>query len=387
MAGARVDTATPIYQMQQQQNQNAQNDRANQQQQNQNAMTTANLLQQHYQTLDAREKSRLSSSIVGAVQLKQFLDRGDLPGAVNFLEQRKQTLHSRIAGGENVDTQETDYALNALRSGNLQELKNGVDGLIAAGQVYGIIGAPASNPYIEQFKAVKMAHPEWSDAQVQDYVYTRGQVGKGTTFDQSGNVVNQPGAVAAAAERVGAEKFAEGQGGAAGKAVIANDVTLGNLANLRQAVTAAKTQLQRVSMTGPVLGRAGEASRDPEYVNLQRNLNEITLLAKDLYNLGSGQGFTDADRNFLKELAGGSYNRAESIQYALDRFDATLNNREAFLRGQSTQYQQQFGAGGQPQTMGVSPSGQKIRISNGRETFMIDPADLAAAQREGFQQQ
>lgn len=381
MGGKPADTATPVYQAQQQSN-------ANMAQSNSNALATEQILKQHYDALDAREKSRLSSSIVGATQLKQFLDRGDLPGAQSFLEQRRQMLHSRMANGENLDTQETDYALDALREGRVQELRNGVDGLIAAGQVYGIIRQPDNNPYLEQFKAVKAAHPQWTDAQVQDYVYTRGNVGKGTVFDQNGNVVNQPGAVAANATKAGAEKFAEGQGNKAGQQVIANNTALGNLSNLRSAVDAARQQVQRVAMSGPIFGRVGEAAKDVEYINLQRDLNEITLLAKELYNLGSGQGFTDADRDFLKELSGGAYNRAESVDYALMRFNDTLTKRENFLKTENARYQAQFGAGAnQPPPQGVTPNGQKIRVSNGKETFMIDPADLPAAQNEGFNQQ
>lgn len=389
MAIQPFDTATGVYNAQQQANSNMQQGNQNQQQMNNNALSAERVLKEHYEALDVREKSRLSSTIAGAVQLKQFIDKGDLEGADRFLQQRKTMLQQRIGGGENIDTQETDFAINALRTGNLQELRNGIDGLVAAGQVYGILGS-TGNPYLDQFREVKKAHPEWTDAQVQDYVYTRGQVNKTSTFDVNGNIVNPQGAVSSIAERAGAEKFAAEQGGAAGKQVIANNTILNNLGTLRQAVTSAKLQLQKVSMTGPIFGRAADAAKDVEYINLQRDINEITLLAKDLYNLGSGAGFTDADRNFLQELAGGKYNREDSIAYALDRFEQTLANREATLQNQNQNYQQQYGAGtnqqGQ-QTVGVTSTGNKIRVSNGRETFMIDATDLPAALQEGFQQQ
>jgi hypothetical protein len=368
MSGRTLDTATPIYAARQQEN-------ADQNQAIRNAQASQDLLQKHFQMMDDREKSRLSSTIVGAVQLKQFLDNNDTKGAEEFLLRRRQMLHNRLAAGENVDTQETDYALQALQSGNLQELQRGVNGLIAAGQVYGIVRNPSQdqpanvreweyynklspeqqqqyrgltkptpqqNPFLAQFSAVKAAHPDWTDAQAQDYVYTRGQVGKGTTFDDSGQVVNQPGAVAAASERAGTTKFSERSGATAGAQVTKNDETLGTLQTMQNAIQNAKAQLQRVSMTGPVLGRTAEAARDPEYVNLQRNINEITLLAKDLYNLGSGQGFTDADRDFLQELAGGKYNRAESIGYALDQMQNALQRRAQYLQRQSQQYQQRY---------------------------------------------
>lgn len=125
-ANARpLDTATPIQQMGQQQNQNA--------------LTAEELLKRHYQNIDDREKSRLSSTIAGAYQLKSFLDNDDMEGANTFLSRRKAALMQRIGSGENIDTQETDYALQALKSGNIDELRNDIDGLLAAGRVYGIL--------------------------------------------------------------------------------------------------------------------------------------------------------------------------------------------------------------------------------------------------------
>ena len=132
LKGVAVDTATPVYQAQQQQNQN-------QSQQNENAIATQRVLGQHYENLDTRERSRLTSTIAGAAQLKTFLDQDDIKGAESFLMNRKQTLSGRMATGEGVDTQETDAAIQLIQSGNIDELRNNVDGLIAAGQVYGII--------------------------------------------------------------------------------------------------------------------------------------------------------------------------------------------------------------------------------------------------------
>lgn len=331
-----------------------------QNQQNQNAMAAEQILQQHYQSMDAREKSRLSSTVVGAYQLKSFLDNNDLEGAQNFLTQRKSKLYNRMAYGEDIDTQETDYALQAIRDGKVDELKNSVNGVLAAGQVYGIIDRPHDNPYIQQFAAAKAAHPGWTDAQVQDYVYSRGQVGKTTVFGPDGQVINQPGAVDAAADKAAKEGFASQTGKKAGEQVVLNDNTLGNLQNTKQAVNAARAALPKVQATGPLFGRAGDAAKDVDYVNLQRDLNEITLLAKDLYNLGSGQGFTDADRDFLKELSGGSYNRADSIAYALDRFDSAIESRSKFLQQQNQRYNTQYGGGGK-QPAPQQPNNNLIR--------------------------
>ncbi len=117
---------------------NAANDR-----QMNNAMQTEQILRQHYDNLDAREKSRLTSTVIGASHLKSFLDANDVDGAKQFLQQRKQQLNTRMAHGENIDTQETDYALQALEGGQIDQLKNEVNGILAAGQVYGLVNPAA----------------------------------------------------------------------------------------------------------------------------------------------------------------------------------------------------------------------------------------------------
>ncbi len=131
-----------------------------------------------------------------------------------------------------------------------------------------------------------------------------------------------------------AEVSAEGKA----KKVLANDVTLGDLGAMRSSIQDARDLVSKVSMTGPILGRIGAIAQDPDYRNLQGALNSITLQAKELYNLGSGQGFTDADRDFLQEIVSGKYARAEAIPMALDRLDKALARREKFLQGQNANY-------------------------------------------------
>lgn len=143
----KIDTATPITQ-------------ANNQQQ-QNALATQKILQEQYNTLDMREKSRLQSTIAGAAQLKTFLDQDDLDGAHDFLMRRKSALQSRIGMGENIDTQETDAAIEMLRTGNVDELKNNVQALMAAGQVYGVLQGGKDLPSnIQEWQYYNSLSPE-----------------------------------------------------------------------------------------------------------------------------------------------------------------------------------------------------------------------------------
>lgn len=125
-----------------------------------NTKATEDILKSHYEGLDAREKSRLSSTIAGAAQLKGFLDQNDLEGAHDFLVRRRQQLHARIGSGENIDTQETDAALEMIRSGKIDELKNGIHGLMAAGQVYGILASSDSPSNVREWQYYNSLSPE-----------------------------------------------------------------------------------------------------------------------------------------------------------------------------------------------------------------------------------
>lgn len=100
----------------------------------QNAQATVNTIQQHYAGMDPRDQARIASVTQGAAQLKPFLDKGDTQGAMNFLQQRKQQLAQQAAGGADVDTQDTDAAIQMLQSGQVDQLKQTVDSLLTYGQ-------------------------------------------------------------------------------------------------------------------------------------------------------------------------------------------------------------------------------------------------------------
>lgn len=141
-----LDTATPL--------------RAMGQQQNENALNHEQVLGKYYENLDTREKSRLSSVISGAVQLEQFLNNDDLDGAHNFLVQRRNQLQNRIGSGENIDTEDTDAALDMLRKGNIDELRSNIQGLKAAGQVYGVLSKADLPANIQEWLQYNQMTPE-----------------------------------------------------------------------------------------------------------------------------------------------------------------------------------------------------------------------------------
>lgn len=172
-----------------------------------------------------------------------------------------------------------------------------------------------------------------------------------------------------------ATKVAEGQGGK----ILDNDAALGNLQSMRDSIADARLLVPTVAMTGPILGRVGALAQDPDYNNLQGALNSITLQAKELYNLGSGQGFTDADRTFLQEIVSGKYARAEQIPMALERLDRALARREAFLAKQNASY----GAPAPalvpaPTAPKLKPSDVSASLFNARKAIKKNPANREA---------
>lgn len=141
-----LDTATPVY--------------AADATQRNNAAAAEDLIRKHYENLDTREQSRLKSTIVGAAQLKPFLDKDDTEGAFNFLMQRKNTLTQRMGSGENIDTQETDAAIDMLKTGRIDELKSSVEGLLYAGNLYGITPQDNQPATLKEWQAYNAMSPE-----------------------------------------------------------------------------------------------------------------------------------------------------------------------------------------------------------------------------------
>lgn len=100
-------------------------------QQAQNADATNKAIMEHYNTMDARDKARIQSVAQGASQLIPFLQKNDADGAMKFLLQRKQELARQAAAGQVVDTEDTDAAIEMVRTGQLDQLKQQVGAIMA----------------------------------------------------------------------------------------------------------------------------------------------------------------------------------------------------------------------------------------------------------------
>ncbi len=364
---------------------------------NQNALATEQILKAHYDAMDAREKSRLTSTIAGATQLKAYLDRDDIEGAHEFLQRRQQALHARMANGENIDTQETDYALDALRRGNIDQLKNDVGGIIAAGQVYGIIGGMQGAPSnVQEWQYFNSLTPQDQQRYLQmkrsNQTLNLGgsQMVVGPTgqpvanYDVTLKPEDQPANARAKAE-------ATATGTAAGESAATATNTMNKVGGLLSSLEMLKTSagaapsgaLGNAVATGAnQAGVGGAAAQAQGDFRVKRAAAENDI--RQAFRV-AGSGAT-SDRDALPFI--------QMLPEENDAADVKVAKTNAAMEAVRAKVQDLARQRGLPDPFAMpqggapgAPGGQKIRVVKGNESYLIDPADLAAAQAEGFVQQ
>lgn len=358
-----------------------------------NAQAAEQTLKAHLQNLDAREQSRLRSTIVGAAQLKTYLDKDDLDGAHEFLMKRQQALHQRMGSGENVDTQETDYALEKLRTGDIEGLKTDIAGLTAAGQAYGMLGGtgdgvPAS---VKEWQYYSSLSPE----QQKEW---KNQKRAGSNLDLGGKIVrldaggtetgsyeksvtpdNQPANVASAAQAAvegksmgeNTVRLADMQAQLPGLYQVADKLsTLGKTATYTKAGVLGNEVARQLGANVP----QGAVDRS-EYISVVDN--EVLPLLRQTF----GAAFTQKEGESLRVTLGDPDKTPEEKDAVLRSFiEAKTREVEALQRrtGQDV-------GGQQPGAASQGPAGA-VKISNGQETYWVSPEDAQAAAAEGFKQ-
>lgn len=374
------------------------------QDQRQNALTSQQILQEHYKTLDLREQSRLTSTVAGAAQLKQYLDNNDLEGAQNFLVRRRQQLQQRIGNGEAVDTQETDYALQAIRSGNVNELKNEINGLIAAGRVYGIVDQPdvggSTGVLVNRMIAEQQARGNTSygiNEALRDLKGGLGQEGRNVADINTGYEANY--------QTQGGSNAADLQY----KPQIAEETARAEMRG-RGEISEQEKQTQgeqQVSATvDNIFGKLDALAKEGGLVDTRKTPGENIFASMGASDLGQYLGRLTGDQkqalrnqlrqqkpaliNAIRRATGMSAKAMDSntelqfyLQQVTDEKIDIQTNLEA-LRA----IEQIYGQGRQIPDIGPG-GGASILVKNPQtgEEFYIDPSDLPAAQAEGFQQQ
>lgn len=367
---------------------------ANTQQLN-NAQATENILHQHYQNMNDREKARLTSTIVGASQLKTYLDKDDVEGAHQFLEQRRGQLHNRMATGENIDTQETDYALEKLRRGDIQGLKNDVASVIAAGQVYGIIGGMSGAPSnVQEWQYYNSLSKE--DQQRYLTMKRSNQVvdlGDKKIVPNPANPAGTPTAsydVGLKPEDKPKNAKEKAQATAEGTAAGESNATATNTMNKMGGLLSAYDNLKPSALAAPsggianvgataanITGIGGKAAQAQGDFSVKKAAleNEIRQAFRVV-----GSGAT-SDRDAVPFI--------NMLPNENDADDVKVAKIEAAKQALQVKVQELAKQRGMPNPF-AAQSGQGvqlIRVSNGKQAFDIDPNDLPAAEAEGFKRQ
>lgn len=354
----------------------------------QNALTTEQTLQAHYANMGEREKQRLQSTVVGAAQLKTYLDKGDIEGAHDFLVKRQQSLHQRMANGEEIDDQETAYALDKIRRGDIEGLANDVNALAAAGQAYGMIGGQGTPSNVQEWQY----YNSLPDDKKQEYLTMKRS---NQIVDLGGTkiVPNQanPSGKPAASFNVGlkpedqpdnarnkSDAQARGavEGTNAANAASSAKGLVGVETALKDLQTAGKSApggvAQNLGATVANKAGAGGAAADAQGTFTVKRAAAENAIREAFRVAGSGSQ-SDADAlPFIQMLP--NADDADSVKIA--KTNAAM---EAVRNRITVKLQQAKGSGAPVESQG-------IKVSNGQETYTIKPEDLAAAQAEGFQQ-
>lgn len=371
-----------------------------------NALAAEQTLKAHYENLGERDKQRLQSTITGAAQLKTYLDQGDVEGAHQFLVQRQQALQGRMANGENVDTQETDYALDKLRKGDIQGLQNDVNSMMAAGQAYGMLGREGTPSNVQEWQYYNSLKPEDQSRyltmkrsnQVVDLGGTKivpNQAAPAGAPNATYNVTLKPedqptnaGAKAAAikvGEATGAVDNPQVNKARTQVSGILNDVrknyqdlnTKGGMVDTNKSASSNIAASLGASNAGQFVGKKVGTEEQSIRNKINNQIPALINSIRQATGMSAKAMDSNAELQFYLQQASNPQLDIQANLSALDMLEK--------LYGASSSPKVTSATPTQSNTP-TAPANGMVKVSNGQESYMISPADLPQAQAEGFQQ-
>lgn len=387
-----MDTATPVRQ-------------ANRDQW-QNSMNHEQVLSQYYQNMDAREKSRLSSVISGAVQLKPYLDNDDLDGAHEWLMRRRSALQSRMGGGENIDTEDTDAAIQMIRSGDIDGLKNSIAGLMAAGQVYGILGRDSDPANVKEWQYYNSLTPEQKEQYLtmkrSNQVVNLGgtqmipsQVNPAGAPQAFYNVTPKPEdmpdfkaeqatAVANATNQANKQNLQPKAYASLQAAAARNERVLRDLQRAKQMVTPWATGTLRSQALANLPGTAATDLRAIlDTVKANIGFDELNSMRQNSPTGGALGSVTERELAFLQNVLV-NLEQSQSVEQLNQNLDIAMQEIQGSWDRVNQAYQMDFGNMQQGNGQ-VSTTGRiRIRDPQSGRTGTINEADWPAAQAKGY---
>lgn len=124
-----------------------------------------------------------------------------------------------------------------------------------------------------------------------------------------------------------------------------------------------KMEAMDPALMGPIRGTVAYYT-SPEVQSLTSNARSVALQLKDIYNLGSGQGFTDTDRDYLDSIIGGAkVDPAAAMPVLMDMYQRLQTQKDVFTET-SDYYKKNNNLSGFIPGQGDSPSYDRT-TSNG----------------------
>jgi hypothetical protein len=104
------------------------------------------------------------------------------------------------------------------------------------------------------------------------------------------------------------------------------DKQVQELSAFKESVSQFRDAIGKTDMMGPVAGRYGDLVADPGRTDLVSAQNALTLRAKTLLGMPSAN-FSDADRDFLTQIAGGKYGSKDGLGRVADRLEKLADDQ------------------------------------------------------------
>lgn len=334
----------------------AENNELNQQ------LTQEQIVQQKYKSLDTRQQSRLKSVVLGAAELDTYLKTDNIDGAKNYLLRRKAELASRAANGEDVDTFETDQALQMLNE-DPEALRDQLGGAIDMGRNLGFFETQSNKGGAtgELVDRIMQENPNMSFGDALAQVQTGYR--KGVTFE---NGTAKP--IDGFGDAVGSNNFKENKGSQDGK----NTSDLGYKPEIETATLKAKAKEEGFQKL-PLIQRSLQ-SKELKDEFLDKKITEIQSRANPW-----STGFTGSLASAVKGTDAFDLKADIETLLANAGFDTLQEMRDNSPTG---------GALGQVSEREISllqASQQNLMQSQSYEQFQRNLADFKETRRRGLE--
>lgn len=161
--------------------------------------------------------------------------------------------------------------------------------------------------------------------------------------------------------------------------------TGGDPARILSTLTALRTRIagkKDIPGIGTIEGRIPDALTGDEGL---KNRNDAKAIADALLRMQSGAGVSDKERQSTYRLYGIEGGDERAFTDGLDRLESAIQAEvKAKQAGFKPKVVEKYKERGGTTPEDFNKKAAKVEVTNGKETFLIDPKDLADAEKDGF---